>query len=116
MIDPLRVAVIGAGHHAQSCFAMIRKEPDMVLTAVAEFNPETLEQARRMHEPEWVFTDDKVMLGIQRSGNSPVCEASSGGSSPAAVDERNSGQMMAVIVDTNIIIDVITDDPTWAKW
>ncbi len=23
---------------------------------------------------------------------------------------------MAVLVDTNVVIDVITDDPTWAEW
>ncbi len=54
--------MIGAGRHAQGHFFMIKNEPEMVLAAVAEINPDRLAEARMDHSPEQVFTDYREML------------------------------------------------------
>ena len=61
-MDPLRVAVIGAGGHARAHFSMIDHEADMVLAAVAEINPDRIPQVRQNYAPERVFTDYREML------------------------------------------------------
>jgi predicted nucleic acid-binding protein len=32
------------------------------------------------------------------------------------VDASNQGELMPVLVDTNILVDVLTDDARWADW
>ena len=32
------------------------------------------------------------------------------------MDASNQGYVMPVLVDTNVLIDVLTDDPQWANW
>lgn len=32
------------------------------------------------------------------------------------MDARNEGRLMPVLVDTNVLIDILTDDPDWADW
>ena len=61
-MDPLNVAVIGCGSHAQSHFQMIRDEPDMRLVAIAEVNSERLERARAEYQPPYAFRDYREML------------------------------------------------------
>ena len=61
-MDPLRVAVIGAGRHARVHFSMIDHEPDMLLVAVAEIDPDRIAQVRLDYAPLRVFTDYIEML------------------------------------------------------
>ncbi len=63
-MDPLRVAVIGAGQHARSHLDMIHQEPEMMLAAVAEINPDRLEEARKEYAPEQVFSNYSEMLDV----------------------------------------------------
>jgi predicted dehydrogenase len=62
LMNPLNVAIIGCGGHAQSHFRMIRDEPDMRLVAIAEIDPERLERARAEHQPPHAFLDYREML------------------------------------------------------
>lgn len=32
------------------------------------------------------------------------------------MDQHHKGGVMAILVDTNVIIDIVTDDPQWADW
>ena len=32
------------------------------------------------------------------------------------MDESHKGGIMAIFVDTNVIIDIVTGDPSWADW
>lgn len=58
----LRVGVIGCGGHAQGHLAMVRDEPRMRLTAVAEIQEERLERAKERFAPEFAFRDYREML------------------------------------------------------
>ena len=66
MAADLKVAVIGAGSHAQSHFAMIAAEPAMRLVGVAELDPERLARAKAEHGPEVASTDYREMLDRAR--------------------------------------------------
>ncbi|MAG34860.1 MAG: hypothetical protein CL878_01200 [Dehalococcoidia bacterium] len=62
----LKVAVIGAGHHAQAHFSMIAAEPAMRLVGVAELDAERLARAKADHKPEVASTDYREMLDRTR--------------------------------------------------
>ena len=66
MAADLKVAVIGAGSHAQSHFGMIAAEPAMRLVGVAELDPERLARAQADHGPEVASTDYREMLDRAR--------------------------------------------------
>ena len=66
MAADLKVAVIGAGSHAQSHFGMIAAEPAMRLVGVAELDPARLERAKADHRPEVASTDYREMLDRTR--------------------------------------------------
>ena len=66
MAEDLKVAVIGAGSHAQSHFGMIAAEPAMRLVGVAELDPERLARANADHGPEVASTDYHEMLDRAR--------------------------------------------------
>ena len=66
MAEDLKVAVIGAGSHAQSHFAMIAAEPAMRLVGVAELDPARLARANADHGPEVASTDYREMLDRAR--------------------------------------------------
>ena len=60
--EQLNVAVIGCGSHARSHLSMIADEPRLHLAAIAEIDPERLEQAAVEHRPDRTFTDYQEML------------------------------------------------------
>ena len=60
--EQLNVAVIGCGSHARSHFGMIAGEPRVHLAAIADVNPERLEDAAAEHHPDRSFTDYREML------------------------------------------------------
>ena len=66
MAADLKVAVIGAGSHAQSHFGMIAAEPAMRLVGVAELDPARLACANADHGPEVASTDYREMLDRAR--------------------------------------------------
>ena len=66
MAADLKVAVIGAGSHAQSHFGMIAAEPAMRLVGVAELDPARLARAQADHGPEVASTDYREMLDRAR--------------------------------------------------
>ena len=61
-MKPLRVGIIGAGGHANSHFRMITDEEEMDLVAVAELDPERLQNAMDTYGPFECFADYETML------------------------------------------------------
>ncbi|MEE2657470.1 MAG: Gfo/Idh/MocA family oxidoreductase [Candidatus Latescibacterota bacterium] len=64
MTNPLRIAVIGCGAHAQSHFRMIADEPRLQLAAIAELDDERRQRAIAKHSPEAAFEDYSRMLDV----------------------------------------------------
>ncbi|MEM7031697.1 MAG: Gfo/Idh/MocA family oxidoreductase [Chloroflexota bacterium] len=58
----LKVGVIGSGGHAQGHLRMIKAEPRMHLTAVAELSEDRLAQAKETFQPDFVYRDYRQML------------------------------------------------------
>ena len=58
----LKVAIIGAGGHAQGHFAMIKNEPEMDLVAVADIDESRLAHTSDEHGVTALFTDYREML------------------------------------------------------
>ena len=61
-MEPLKVAVIGAGRHARGHFEMIANEPRVQLDCIAELDERRLDKAGAKHKPEVVYTDYRKML------------------------------------------------------
>jgi predicted dehydrogenase len=61
-MNPLKIAVIGCGGHAQSHFRMIANEPRLELTAIAELNEQRRAQNLAEHQPTHSYIDYREML------------------------------------------------------
>ncbi len=61
-MSKLKVAVIGAGGHAESHFKMIESEEEMELAAVTDLDPERRALAKERHKPPALFEDYREML------------------------------------------------------
>ena len=55
-MEPLRVAVIGAGRHARGHFEMIANEPRVQLECIAELDQSRLDKSAAKHKPKAVYT------------------------------------------------------------
>ena len=58
----LKVGVIGCGRHSESHFEEIKKDQRLHLSAIAEVDPERLEESASTHKPDSSFSDYQDML------------------------------------------------------
>ena len=58
----LKVGVIGCGRHSESDFEEIKKDQRLHLSAIAEVDPERLEESASTHKPDSSFSDYQDML------------------------------------------------------
>ena len=65
-MEPLRVAVIGAGRHARGHFEMIANEPRVQLECIAELDTSRLHESAAKHKPKAVYTDYRKMFDERR--------------------------------------------------